>query len=142
MRAANEALAEVDPKRHDIEELSDPEGQHIEMVRRAEHPAQAPPPRPPPALSCPPCTAQNLACGVLEGRPTEPEPAPSDEPMEELRLPSRQTPAVAEAARAGRKLVSEVDPATETSSPAAAATMDVEAESPGTRSRKRRAGAE
>ena len=79
---------------------------------------------------------------MLEGRPAEPEAAPSDEPMEELRLPSRQTPAVAEAARAGRMLVSEVGPAAEASSPAAAATMDVEGESPGTRSRKRRAGAE
>ena len=37
MQAANEALAEQadDPKRHDIEELSNPEGPHIEMVRTA-----------------------------------------------------------------------------------------------------------
>ena len=33
MQAANNALAQEDPKRHDIEELSDPDGEHIEMVR-------------------------------------------------------------------------------------------------------------
>ena len=33
MAAANDALAQDDPKSHDIEELTDPEGAHIEMVR-------------------------------------------------------------------------------------------------------------
>ena len=39
MRAANDALAQDDPKGHDIEELSDPEGAHIEMVRPSSCPA-------------------------------------------------------------------------------------------------------
>ena len=33
MAAANDALAREDPKSHDIEELTDPTGEHIEMVR-------------------------------------------------------------------------------------------------------------
>ena len=33
MAAANDALAWEDPKSHDIEELIDPTGEHIEMVR-------------------------------------------------------------------------------------------------------------
>ena len=33
MAAANDALAQEDPKSRDIEELTDPEGEHIEMVR-------------------------------------------------------------------------------------------------------------
>ena len=34
MAAANDALAQEDPRSRDIEELTDPEGEHIEMVRR------------------------------------------------------------------------------------------------------------
>jgi len=33
MAAANDSLAREDPKSHDIEELTDPTGEHIEMVR-------------------------------------------------------------------------------------------------------------
>tara|TARA_B100000795_G_scaffold228244_1_gene184899 strand:+ start:489 stop:590 length:102 start_codon:yes stop_codon:yes gene_type:complete len=33
MAAANDALAQEDPRSRDIEELTDPEGEHIEMVR-------------------------------------------------------------------------------------------------------------
>ena len=119
MSAANDALAQEDPKSHDIEELSDPEGAHIEMVR--------PPFLSMPSLSTlpiPPCTAQNLACGVLEGKPVaQPEEpidtadlvnkladASTEEPIDELQMPARQTPAVARAAQAGRILVSEVAP--------------------------------
>ena len=66
----------------------------------------------------PPCAAQykchhaaqNLACGVLEGKPVAEDDAPTDEPIDELQLPARQTPAVALAAQAGRILVSEVEP--------------------------------
>ena len=102
MQAANEALKEEDATSHDIEELSDPDGPHIEMVR---HPGPSP------------CTrrraahdpAQNLACGVLEAKaPAEADVATTEQSIDELRLPTRQTAAVASAAQAGRVLVSEV----------------------------------
>lgn len=51
---------------------------------------------------------QNLACGVLEAQPPA-EEEPEDEPLEDLRMPPQQTAAVAEAAQAGRSLVSEVE---------------------------------
>ena len=62
------------------------------------------------SIQVPPCAAQNLACGVLEGKPVAEDDAPTDEPIDELQLPARQTPAVALAAQAGRILVSEVEP--------------------------------
>ena len=72
-------------------------------------------------------SAQNLACGVLEGRPQPADEEP-EEPLNELKLPTQQTKAVAEASRAGRMLVQEVESSSD--------------DSPNTRSRKRRAGAE
>ena len=79
---------------------------------------------------------QNLACGVLEAQPAA-EEEPEEEPLDDLRLPSQQTDAVARAARAGRSLVSEVE---QPAAGAGASSADA-GESPGTRSRKRRADA-
>lgn len=135
MRAANEALAQqADPKEHDIEELTNPEDPHIEMVLLPNPPC-------PSSEHCAHChtpsVPQNLACGVLEAQPAA-EEEPEDEPLEDLRLPSQQTAAVAKAARAGRSLVSEVEQHTAYTAGAGASSADA-GESPGAKSRKRRA---
>ena len=68
MAAANDALAQEDPKSHDIEELTDPEGEHIEMVRPFR-----------PALPQPYTTTGGSEPG-LEGKPARADPKPYPSP--------------------------------------------------------------
>ncbi|KAL1520027.1 hypothetical protein AB1Y20_023505 [Prymnesium parvum] len=91
MQAANEALAMQcadNPASADIEQLDDPDAQHIEM---------------------------NLACGILEVTKRDSTAASDDsddsEGLKELQLPSAQTARMSAAQRAGKVLVQEMSPA-------------------------------